>query len=58
MERRYFSMKSMKIQGPLNRLKAPLERVIDWAGERFEQTRKKAEQMLERAKQTGHTRFS
>ncbi len=47
-----------KFHGPLNRVKALLEKVIEWAGERFEQTRKKAEQMLERAKLTGHTRFS
>ncbi len=37
---------------------APLEAVMDWAGERFKKTRKKAAQMLERAKLAGHTRFA
>jgi len=35
-----------------------LEAVMDWAGERFKKTRKKAAQMLERAKLAGHTRFA
>jgi len=47
-----------KFHGPLNRVKAPLEAVMDWAGERFKKTRKKAAQMLERAKLAGHTRFA
>jgi len=47
-----------KFHGPLNRVKAPLEAVIEWAGDRFERTHAKAAQMLERAKVAGHTRFS
>ena len=47
-----------KFHGPLHRVKAPLEAVMDWAGDRFERTHAKAAQMLEQAKTAGHTRFS
>lgn len=47
-----------KFHGPRNRLEAPLQAVIGWAGERFGRTRAKAEAMLERAKLVGHARFS
>lgn len=47
-----------KFHGPRNRLEAPLQAVLDWAGERFVRTAGKAGQMLQKARLVGHTRFA